>query len=196
MIAELTESIDIQHAAVLTVLVGAFVRFYFGHVVFHPRYVVVWDGIRTVGVPILNRIAYNKLGVRIENHAVESEFVAEIEVDELREVALKLNEVRDFEVPLLAGYKEDWDGNQEVATLVSYHGGRPFGGMPHWLRDRQLHITFFETAEGKIRVTAHEEANSYRPDQWKDHFYKGSMNEMKGVEMTERVLRDAELIEV
>ena len=196
MLEGIVASIETWQMAMIAVTVGIAIRFYFGHTVFHPRYVVVWDGIRTMAVPLLNKVAYGKLGVNIENRAFTNEFVAEIDEDSVRDLSKRLNQHRDFEVPLLAGYKTDWEDNEEIGTLVSYHGDKWVGGAPHWLRDRQLHMTFFRTDEGKIRVVAHEEANSYRPVQWKDHLFGETMNAEKGVKMAENVLRDAEYIEV
>lgn len=194
MVVDLATEIPLEYAAVLTVLVGVFVRFYFGQTLFHPRYVKMWNSVRRFGVPILNQVAKRVVGVDpLENRTYENQYVTVVEGYTVKELSRKFNQVRDFEVPLLAGFKTDWEGRPEIGTLVAYHGDKMYPGAPNWLRDRQLHVTFFRHESGGIIVTAHEEANSYRPDMWRDHLFEGSFNIEKGVEMAQHVLDEVEL---
>ena len=194
MVYDLPSQIPLEYAAVLAVMVGVLIRFYFGQTLFHPRYVKVWNGIRRFGVPILNRMAKRFIGVdKLENYSSSRQYVTTVDGDvSVKELSKKFNQVRNFEVPLLAGFKTNWDGHPEIGTLVAYHGDKAYPGAPNWLRDRQLHVTFFRDDAGDIVVTAHEEANSYRPDLWKDHLFEGSFNIEKGVEMTKHVLDEIE----
>ena len=193
-IEALVAQVGLGEGAMVAVVVGIIARFYFGDTVFHPRYAKIWGAIRSFGVPILNKIVKSRFGLSIENQAFSSEFVAAVEADSVTEITKKLNEVRNFEVPLLAGYKTDWKNNEEIATLVCYHGSRPWPGAPHWLRNRQLHLTFFKHDNGKIVVTAHEEANSYRPDLWKNHLLGESQDRLKGVKMAEAIMKEADIL--
>lgn len=176
----------------LVVMVGMFVRFYFGDTLFHPRYVRVWNGVRRFGVPVLNTLSERYVGIdELENRTYSDQYVTTIDGDvSMMRVALEFNQVRNFEVPLLAGFKTDWEGREEIGTLVAYHGAKLFPGCPHWLRSRQLHVTFFRDKNNDIVVTAHEEANSYRPDLWKDHLMEQSFDDDKGVRMAENILED------
>lgn len=187
--------------AILTVLIGITARIYFGRQLFHPQWTVVWGNIRRVGVPLLNvvlgqvvrRVTGYSSDPALENNALAGEYVGTVSGYNMRSLAMEINSVRDVEVPLLAGYKTDWKGREEVGTLVEYHGPKPFGGAPPWLRDRQLHMTFFEDDDGHIIATAHEEANSYRPDQWVEHLFRHSQNAEKGVRMTANIFDDLDV---
>jgi hypothetical protein len=197
---ETAVELPLGSVATIVVIVGVLARVYYGDVLFHPRHVVIWDTIRTIGVPILHGIVYSRFGVAIEFDTPETQYVDRIPEKSFSEefgvpltiqaISERFNRSRSFEVPLLAGYKTDWKNRPEEGTLVSYHGPLPFSTAPDWLRPRQLHVTFFEASNGDIIVTAHEEANSYRPDKWADHLFSLSLDEEKGVEMTKHVLDD------
>jgi len=176
--------------APLVVTVGVLLRIYAGSVVFHPRYTKLWNVARRIGVPILNRIALSRFGVNIENRAVESEHVATVSFS-VTDIVTALDTVGPVEVPLLAGFKSDWENRTETGTVCVYHGARPFPTAPDWLRDRQTHFTFFRDADGRTVVTAHEEANSYRPDQWADHLTGETMSAERGVEHATLLLTEA-----
>jgi len=188
-------SVDIQHFAVAAVLVGVVARLYFGSVVFHPRYTRVWNISRRVFVPVLQQVIYRYLpfDVSVENFAVEEEYVGHVDLTP-QEIAKSLDEERDVEVPLLSGFKTDWEDRKEAGTLVWYHGSR-LGGLPRWLKKYQVHVTMFNDNEtGETILTAHHEANPYRPDLWYDHLTKGeSFSVERGVEMTKTALEDSEL---
>jgi len=184
----------IEVAAPLVVVIGILIRVYAGSILFHPRYTILWNTLRRIFVPILNRVTLARFGVNIENAAVEDEYVATLP-DSVADVVTELDTVAALEVPLLAGFKTDWEGRTEAGTVCIYHGPRPFPTAPDWLRDRQTHLTFFRDADGRTVVTAHEEANSYRPDQWADHLFARSLNREKGVEHTTLLLQECGLLE-
>lgn len=194
------EAIPLESIAVLAVIIGVIARVYYGDVLFHPRYVIVWDTIRTIAVPIIHGLVYSRFGVSVEFDTPESQYVDRIPAEafkaefgedlSIRTLSERFNRTRSFEVPLLAGYKTDWKNRSEEGTIVSYHGPLPFSTAPDWLRPRQLHVTFFVASNGDVVVTAHEEANSYRPDQWADHLFGLSLDEEKGVEMTKHIIDD------
>lgn len=189
-------SSEVVAAATATVLLAGFIRLYAGSVVFHPRYVAVWDVIRAVGSRVIQRLVYAYIGqVEVENDAVRDEYVGRIAGSNITTVAKRLNEVADPEVPLLAGYKTDWEGREEIGTLVFHRGPEPWPTAPRWLRKYQLHMTFFYDSDaGEIIVTAHFEANSYRPDMWVDHLSKGaSFSVERGVRLASLKLEEAEL---
>lgn len=181
---------------VLAVLLAIVVRVYFGDVVFSPRYVRVWGLVRRIGVPILDRLVRNRLGIDAGIHyrIPREHGVARVEWS-WTEVADRMARAESFEVPLLAGYKTDWEGRAERGNLVSYHGPKMFPGAPNWLRSRQLHVMFFEDESGNTIVAAHEEANSYRIDLWADHLFAKSMNVEEGQNRTMDILRRAVKLE-
>lgn len=192
---ELLAGLSTGEAAVAVVLVGIAIRMYFGDTLFAPKYVKVWNTVRSLAVPMLNLVAYERLGVQIENRANSDEFVGVVDGDEftMRSLSKELSKDRSVEVPLLAGYKTDWEGRDEIGTLTSYHGGVAHAAIPNWLQPRQLHYTFFEDDDGDIVVTAHEEANSYRPDLWRDHLWKETFSAEKGVRMATNTFEDLEI---
>lgn len=192
MLDSIPATIPLEYAAMMAIAFGIVLRFYFGDTLFNPRYVKVWNGIRRFAIPILNRLAERKIGItKLENHTSSAQYVATIDEDvSVKELSKEFNTVRDFEVPLLAGFKTDWENRDEIGTLVAYHGDKLFPGSPHWLRERQLHVTFFRNDEGCIVVTAHEEANSYRPDLWRDHLFEHSFDIEQGTRMTTNILED------
>lgn len=185
---------ETQVAAPVVVLVAVFARVYFGGVIFHPRYVKVWNVVRRLLVPIIDRVVSARLGISVENEAYREELVGYVDLTP-PELARRLDQVAEPEVPLLAGLKTDWEGNTESGTLTVYHGPRPWPGAPRWLRPRQTHMTTFDvqTASGTFqsRLTAHDEANSYRPDKWVSHLFAGSQSPQEGVERAARLLHSA-----
>lgn len=192
MLDTLTSAVDVETVAPAVVLTGVFLRVYFGHVLFHPRYVFVWNTIRRVGVPLLQKGMYRFLpfNVNIENSAHAKEYVATVS-ESPTELAKAINRERDVEVPLLAGFKTDWADRTETGTFVWYCGPKP-GGLPHWLRKYQVHPTTFEGDGGETIVTGHFEANSYRPDMWLDHLTKGPSHSVeKGVKRIRNAMDDA-----
>lgn len=197
MISELAPKIEslLQNPEVVApavVILGIFIRVYFGKILFHPRYVRLWSIARKIGVPILNRVALNRVGVDIENKAYTEEYVAVTDLTP-RKIGLKLCKEFPTEVPLLAGHKTDWEDREEIGTLTVYHGPKPFPSAPDWLRDRQTHMTFFRYKSGETIVTAHDEANSYRPDQWADHLYKKTQSADQGTENTVEYFNQADI---
>ena len=53
----------------------------------------------------------------------------------------------------------------------------------------------FVTDDLETRVTAHYEANSWRPDRWKDHLFKGkTFDAQKGVDLTREWMKEAGLL--
>lgn len=171
-------------------------RLYFGSVIFHPRYTAVWATARKLLVPLLDRLLRRRIGLTqsITNHAVRSEIVGLVDHSP-QSLATSLDACRDVEIPLLAGYKTDWCDRAESGTVVWYYGPEPWPGAPNWLRPYQVHLTTFsvQTDDGlRELVTAHREANPYRPDLWADHLFKGSHHSAEdGVRRTERALGDA-----
>ena len=180
-------------AATTVVFVAVIARLYFGSVVFAPRYAAVWNTARRLLVPVLQRVIYRTAipNVEIENEAVKEEYVGVVDLTG-QELALRIDGHRDVEIPLLAGFKSDWDGNTESATFVWYCGTTPVG-LPNWLSPYQVHVSCFRVGE-QTRVTAHYEANPWRPDLVVDHLFKGdSFSAAKGVQRTKRALADAEV---
>lgn len=188
----LPEAIDTQAAAVAVVLVGVIARVYFGSVLFHPRYTRVWNIVRRVAAPILQQIVYRYLpfDVAIENESVPEEYTATVDLSP-QETALKTDGVREVEVPLLNGFKTAPDDRVEKGTWVWYYGDAP-GGLPRWLRPFQVDVTAFERSDGRVDLYTHREANSYRPDKWADHLFKGpSFSAEDGVRRCRAALDDA-----
>ena len=84
----------------------------------------------------------------------------------------------------LASLATDPDGNLEKASLSWYHGEKPFPGAPKFLKPRQVHARVFAIDDSTTAVYAHEEATSWRPDLWKDHYRGESMDVELGVAIT------------
>ena len=188
-------TLEVAAPTVVAIVVGA--RLWFGSTIFHVRWLTAWNIVRRVGVPWLNGFVLGRLvpfDPELENEAYEDEFVGVTKASP-RDVALAISEVADPEVPLLAGFKTDWDEREEAGTDVTYHGPKPLGVAPDWLRPRQTHRTYFRARgpDGRFYtvITAHEEANSYRPDLWRDHLFKGSFSASEGVRRTILKLEDA-----
>jgi hypothetical protein len=188
-------NVEVGAAAIAVVLTGIAARAYFGSVLFHPRYVVIWNVVRRVAAPILQRVVYRYLpfDIQIENESEPDEYAGTVEMAP-KELSLALDSVREVEVPLLNGYKTGPDGRKERATLVWYYGSKPLSSLPRWLRRKQVDITVYERDDGRYDVFSHAEANSYRPDLWADHLLKGaSFDAAEGVRRTQSAFDDAEL---
>lgn len=189
-------NVETGAAAVAVVTVGVVARVYFGSVLFSPQYVTVWNIIRRVATPILQRMIYRfaPFNIAVENESVPDEYAATVETDP-KPLATAIDGVREVEIPLLAGYKTAPDGRKERATFVWYVGPRALSWLPRWLRRYQVHVTVFQREGGDTYdLYAHYEANSYRPDMWADHLFKGeSFSAEKGVSRTQNALDDAEI---
>ena len=191
----LGSNVEVGTAAVAVVLTGIAVRVYFGSAIFHPSHALTWNIVRRIVAPILQRVIYVYLpfDVEIENESKATEYAGSVDTQPDR-LALKVDEVREVEIPLLSGFKTDPDGRRERATFVWYVGPKPFTSAPRWLRRHQVHATVFENDDGSYDVFSHFEANSYRPDLWADHLFKGpSFSVEKGVDRTQNVFDDAEI---
>jgi len=154
------------------------IRWYYGSTLLSLRFLPFWSKARRLFMPrLVDAIAKRASGISAENEAVYAEFVADLPLPgaTVYDLADSLQNISDLrlECSVLSGYKTDWKENPEIATVVGYHGPKPFPGAPDWLRPLQTHIFMFKTENGAIRVCAHEEANSWRPDKWADHLRKG-----------------------
>lgn len=193
MFPPLSELLRIEITAPAVVLLVAFTRLYFGSVVFAPRFAAVWNTVRRVATPLLQRIIYQTAipNVQIENQATKEEYVGVVDLS-AQELIMRVDGERDVEIPLLAGFKTDWDGNKESGTAVWYCGRQPIG-FPKWLKPHQVHFFCFRVGD-RTRVCAHFEANPWRPDMALDHLFKGdSFSAPKGVQRTKRALKDADV---
>jgi len=161
-------------AAVALVTATVAVRLYAGGGLLSLRFLSFWARARQVYMPVLDRIGKRLVGIGAENRARRDEFVADVADAMPADVAAAVADAATYrtEVSVLSGLKTDWTGNVEVASVVAYAGPKPFPGAPDWLRDDQLHVFMFED-RGRVRVCAHYEANSWRPDKWRDHLFKG-----------------------
>lgn len=188
-------NVEVGTAAVAVVLTGVAARIYFGSVIFHPRYVTVWNVVRRIAAPILQQVVYRyaPFDIAIENDSEPEEYAATVPTTP-KETALTLDEVREVEIPLLNGYKTAPDGRKERATFVWYYGPKPFGTLPRWLRRYQVDVTVFRSEDGDYDLYVHAEANSYRPDLWFDHLFKGPSFDMaEGVKRAQNALDDADM---
>jgi hypothetical protein len=184
---------SVEVAAPTVVFLVVIARLYFGGVIFAPRFLPVWAVLRRIFVPLLQQgiYRYAPINVSIEGQATKNEYVGVVDLRP-SELAMRLDGERDIEIPLLASYKHDWQDVPESGTMVWYCGGAPVG-LPKWLSPYQVHITTFQY-DGRQRVTAHFEANPWRPDRWKDHLFQGpSRSDSKGVQKTRRALKDASI---
>lgn len=183
---------EVREWALATVFTGVLLRVLLGDVVFASRYAKVWNIIRRVAAPIVEKTILNNIAATAFNRVPKREGVARVTATPLV-VIKQFESVGSFEVPLLAGFKSNWNNQTEQATVVSYHGSKAFPGCPEWLRSRQLHITLFTNDSGQTVITAHEEANSYRPDLWATHLYAKGQSAEKGREMTRELLEETAL---
>jgi hypothetical protein len=157
-------------AVVTTLLV---VRLYAGSRLLDPRYMVFWGLARRLLMPIIDQLAKRAVGISAENQAHRSEYVHDTPDTpaDVRDALIAESDER-WEVSVLSGLKTDWSENVEIASLVCYYGSKPTPAAPDWLREKQTHVFMFSSGVG-TRVCAHNEANSWRPDKWKDHLFKG-----------------------
>jgi len=168
--------VGVAAVALVTTLVVA--RLWGGGTLLGLRFLRFWSIARRLGMPLLDRVGKRLVGIGAENRAVREEFVADVEATP-RAVATALDRAPDraFEVSVLSGLKTDWDGNTEVASIVTYAGPKPTPAAPDWLRPDQIHVFMFRVDDDRpgerTRVCAHYEANSWRPDRWRDHLFKG-----------------------
>lgn len=191
----LGSNVETGTAAVAVVLTGIAVRVYFGSVIFHPRYVTVWNVVRRIAAPILQQVVYRYLpfDVEIENESEPEAYAATVPTSP-KKTALTLDEAREVEVPLLNGFKTGPDGRTERATFVWYYGPKPLSTLPRWLRRYQVDVTVFHRDDGSYDLYVHAEANSYRPDLWFDHLFKGpSFDVAEGVKRAQNALDDADM---
>jgi len=183
----------VEVVAPTVVFLLAVSRLYFGSVVFAPRYAALWNTIRRIAAPLVQRVIYQTAipNVEVENEATKAEYVGVVDLS-AQELISRVNGERDLEIPLLAGLKEDWDGNKESGTAVWYCGTKPTV-FPNWLRPYQVHFFCFRVGT-RTRVAAHYEANPWRIDKAIDHLFKGeSFSAPKGVQRMKRALADAEV---
>lgn len=154
-------------------------RFYYG-----PRfYEVPWQPLRRVTIPIAHKIAERKLGddFYAAYEVGRREHVATLDVP-FEDVVEDLEDAGYVPEPL-AALKRDWNGSTEVASYARHHGEKPFPGAPEWLRERQVHVTLFETPDGEgTIVTSHDEYNSWVPWLAEDHYRGIGMDIDRGVE--------------
>lgn len=187
--------VPIGVAAPVVVLALVALRWRYGSVLLDLRFVHAWNVARRVAIPLVDRVAKRAFGSSIaENKATEAEHVADFD-ESVRDLCDRIQAAsdRDFEVSALAGLKTDWEGNREAASIVGFEGPRPFPGAPDWLRADQVHVFMFTLPDGGTRVCAHMESNSYRPDRWHDHLYKGpTYSPDRGVRATEAWLAEAD----
>lgn len=159
--------------ALVSLLVVA--RFYAGEHWFNDR-ARFWNPIRRTAIPLLHRLFQRS----------DEDLYAETEVGKDERVAvipmpprlvLKDLAAEGYQPQPLASLARDWMGRTEVASWARYEGPKPFPGAPEWLRPRQIHVRLFDAhslagmdGSPATIVTAHEEATSWRPDQWRDHY--------------------------
>lgn len=145
-------------------------------------------------MPLVDQLAKRVAGISVENQAHRSEFVHDVDATpaEVRDALMKQSDER-WEVSVLSGFKTDWQHNHEQASLVCYYGSKPSPRAPDWLRDKQTHVFLFSAGIG-TRICCHNEANSWRPDQWRDHLYKGqSFDAQAGVERVNGWLQESDI---
>ena len=173
MLSELGTSETAVAAVALVVALGI-VRTYAGSALLSLRFLSFWGTARRLYMPLVDRVAKRLVGVSAENHATRVEHVTDTD-DSPTEVARRLDAASDpaFETSVLSGLKTDWAGTTETASIVAYVGRNPWPGAPFWLRAEQIHVFMFALPDGGTRVAAHQEANAWRPDKWRDHLRQG-----------------------
>jgi hypothetical protein len=175
------------------VVVFLIARIWFGSAIFAPRFMGLWGAIRRWAAPIVQQQIYSRIGygIQIEREVPKRQSVGVVDLS-ATELAQRLDTERPVEVPLLAGTKTDWDGNDESGTFIWYCGPR-VSWLPRWLSKYQVHVSVFQIGQ-RFRVTAHREANSWRPDLWIDHLTRGpSHSTANGVQRSRRALRDVSI---
>lgn len=177
-------AVTTEAAAIGLVVVLLAVRLWAGPTALSIRFAAAWGAARQQYMPLVDGYAKRIAGVSAENSAEMEEYVLEADVSIGEAVRrLQRGSERHLEVSVLSGLKTDWEGNPEVASVVGYHGPKPAPWLPDVARRYQVHVTIMRLPDGTLRVTAHREANSWRPDLWKDHLFKGpSFDARDGVE--------------
>jgi hypothetical protein len=181
-------------AAIALVSLLVFVRLYAGSRLLDPKHMTLWGVVRRIGMPLVDQVAKRSVGISAENAAHRDEFVHDVDATpvEVRDALIAQSDER-WEVSVLSGLKTDWAENHEQASLVCYFGDKPTPGAPDWLRDKQTHVFLFSAGIG-TRICCHNEANSWRPDQWQDHLFKGpSFDAQAGVERVDGWLEESSL---
>lgn len=164
--------------AIVSLLVLA--RHYVGEHYFNDR-ARFWGPLRRHAIPILHRL--------FQRHDEDLYAETEVGINEVVDIVDRSPEdiLEDFaeagyEPQPLASFATDWKGRPEVASWARYEGPKPFRGAPNFFRPRQVHVRLFEADDGTV-ITAHEEATSWRPDQWRDHYRGETMDVETGVVM-------------
>lgn len=185
-------------AAALGVAALVAARLYYGESAFSPesRW---WGPLRRVVIPLAHQILTTidpagETGIYLTYEITREELVVSVETN----YHAILDDLADagYRPQPLAALKTDWEGRREVASWARYHGPKPFDAAPDWLRPRQTHVTLFadvapsvnptQSGDGEDEVsitivTAHEEANPWRPDLWRVHYRGLGMNVTRGV---------------
>ncbi|WP_265112296.1 hypothetical protein [Halosolutus halophilus] len=138
-----------------------------------------WAPVRRAVIPLLHRLFQQKDdNLYAETEVTEDELVDV--VDRRPEAVLEDLAAAGYEPNPLASLATDWTGKTEITSWAHYEGPRPFHGAPHFLKPRQVHVRLFPREEGTA-ITAHEEANPWRPDQWQDHYRGETLDVEHGV---------------
>ena len=157
-------------------------RIYVGEQYFKDRG-AFWNPLRRRLVPWLHRVFQDADGgLYAETEMREEEYVGTLD-DYPENVRDQLLE-KGYQFNPLASLATDPDGNPEVASLAWFHGSTPFPGAPSFLRPRQVHVRLVDVSDPvgpRTAVYAHEEATSWRPDLWQDHYGAKSMDVELGV---------------
>lgn len=195
MLDPITPYLTVEYIAPTVVIVGVLLRLWLGDVIFHPRETPLWNTLRRVFVPLLGVASLLPRVPNlpdIENKAEPEEYVGVVRDRSPKQIAKQISKYYDIEIPLLAGFKTFLGRYRESSTWVRYHGPKPVSIAPDWLRPYQTHVTTFSRSDGAEIVTAHYQANSYRPDMWTDHLYKGeTFSAAKGVENAHEMFAEA-----
>jgi len=188
----LSDPVALSAIALVGFLVA--IRLYAGGGLLSIQYLTFWAKARTVFMPVVDQLSKRLVGITAENTAVESEYVATVQTDpQTFAEALQRATDRKLEVSVLSGLKTDWEGHTEAGSIVGYTGTPLFPNAPKFLRADQIHIFVFETDDG-LRVCGHYEANSFRPDKWRDHLFMGeTFDRAKGVEIISEWIEASEL---
>lgn len=168
--------------ALVSLLVLA--RFYAGAHWFNDQ-ARFWNPIRRTAIPLLHRLFQRSSeDLYAETEISKDERVGVI--PKTPDAVLDELAARGYQPHPLASLARDWEGRTEVASWARFEGPKPFPGAPEWLRPRQVHVRLFDPENpapyglpGKSKetiVTAHEEATSWRPDQWRDHYTGRTMD--------------------
>ncbi|WP_265110922.1 hypothetical protein [Halosolutus halophilus] len=153
-------------------------RLYAGEYYFNDR-ARFWNPLRRHVIPLLHRLFQRQDGeLYAETRVRESELVDV--VDRRPEAVLEDLAAAGYEPNPLASLATDWTGKTEIASWAHYEGPRPFHGAPHFPKPRQIHVRLFPREEGTA-ITAHEEANPWRLDQWQDHYRDETLDVEHGV---------------